>query len=266
VPPEEEIQDEILQPQAQTLRTLLEDEPNRGASENAGEDKFPALAKSRIEYVKLAQQFIDEISAATLDNGKLDEEVILRLRNPEEGPVDISDPDTRLALDLFMSCENSSQQTYTSVQQSLLRRFPETKLLSYHLVNKLVANISGVVSIKDDMCINLCHAFTGPFAELEACSICSEPRYDAVQFGLTGKKVPRQQACTIPLGPQIQALRRSPQGARAMRYRDAKTREILEELDLCPDDFVYDDLFSGSDFLDLAENLKLTSESLVFGS
>jgi hypothetical protein len=259
-PPEEEIQDEILQAQARTLRTLLEDEPNRGASENAGEDEFPALAKSRIEHVKLAQQFIDEISAATLDNGKLDEDVILRLRNPEEGPVDISDPDTRLALDLFMSCENSSQQTYTSVQQSLLRRFPETELLSYHLVNKLVANISGVVSIKDDMCINSCHAFTGPFAELEACSICSEPRYDAVQFGLTGKKVPRQQACTIPLGPQIQALRRSPQGAGAMLYRDAKTREILEVLDLRPDDFVYDDVFSGSDFLDLAEILELTSD------
>jgi hypothetical protein len=45
-----------------------------------------------------------------------------------------------------------------------------------------------------------------------------------------------------------------------MHYRDAKTQEVLEELDLCPDDFVYDDLFSGSDFLDLAENLKLTSD------
>jgi len=96
----------------------------------------------------------------TLDNGKLDEDVILHLRNPEEGPVDISNPNTRLALDLFMSCENSSQQTYTSVRQSLLRRFPdsETELLSYHLVNKLVTNISGVVSIKDDMCIKSCQA------------------------------------------------------------------------------------------------------------
>ena len=45
-----------------------------------------------------------------------------------------------------------------------------------------------------------------------------------------------------------------------MCYQDAKTQEILKELDLHPDDFVYDDIFSGSDFLDLAKNLKLTSD------
>jgi hypothetical protein len=95
------------------LRTLLEDEPNPGISENEDADEFPAVARSRIEHVKVAQQFIDEISAATFDNGKLDADVIERLRRPEEGPVDISDPDVRLALDLFMACENSSQQTYS---------------------------------------------------------------------------------------------------------------------------------------------------------
>ena len=49
-----------------------------------------------------------------------------------------------------------------------------------------------------------------------------------------------------------------------MLYRDKKTQEILENLDptknLNPDDFVYDDLFSGSDILDLIENLQLTSD------
>ena len=43
-----------------------------------------------------------------------------------------------------------------------------------------------------------------------------------------------------------------------MLYQDAKTQEILKVLDLCPDDFVYDDVFSRSNFLDLAEILKLT--------
>ncbi|KIJ91550.1 hypothetical protein K443DRAFT_34680, partial [Laccaria amethystina LaAM-08-1] len=52
-------------------------------------------------------------------------------------------------------------------------------------VKKLVADISSVVSVRDDMCINSCHAFTGPFAQLDACS-----RYDPVQFALTGKKIP----------------------------------------------------------------------------
>ena len=182
-------EDDLLRARAETLRTLLDDEPTL-ENEDSDADEFPALARSRIEHVKVAQQFIDEISAATFDNGKLDADVIEHLRRPEEGPVDISNPDIRLALDLFMACDNASQQTYTAARQSILRRFPESEILSYHLVKKLVADISGVVSVKDDMCINSCHAFTGPFALLDACSICSEPRYDPVQFGLTGKKVP----------------------------------------------------------------------------
>ncbi|KIJ91551.1 hypothetical protein K443DRAFT_14299 [Laccaria amethystina LaAM-08-1] len=79
--------------QAETLHALLEDEPNPGAR-NDDADEFPALAQLQIEHVKLAQQFIDEISAqATFDNGNLDANVIEHLRNPDEGPVDISDPD-----------------------------------------------------------------------------------------------------------------------------------------------------------------------------
>ncbi|KIK09994.1 hypothetical protein K443DRAFT_35590, partial [Laccaria amethystina LaAM-08-1] len=57
-------------------------------------------------------------------------------------------------------------------------------------IKKLVADISGIVSVRDDMCINSCHAFTGPFVQLNACSVCSEPQYDPVQFVLTGKKIP----------------------------------------------------------------------------
>ena len=85
-------EDDLLRAQAETLRALLEDEPNPDTG-NEDAEEFPALAQSRIEHVKLAQQFIDEISAATFDNGNLDPDVIERLRNPEEGPVDISDPD-----------------------------------------------------------------------------------------------------------------------------------------------------------------------------
>jgi len=248
------------------LHALLEDEPNPD-TENEDADEFPALTKLWIEHIKLAQQFIDEISAATFDNGNLDADVIKCLRRPEEGPVDISDPDIQLVLDLFMACKNSSQQTYTAAQQAIMRQFPESEILSYHLMKKLVADISGVVSIRDDMCMNLCHVFTGPFAQLDACSICSEPQYDPVQFGLTGKKVPQQQACTILLGPQIQALQQSSQSSEAMHYQDKKTQEILKNLDptknLDPDDFVYDDLFSGSDILDLIENLQLTSDNTM---
>ena len=84
-------------------------------------------------------------------------------------------------------------------------------------MKKLVAEISGVVSVLDDMCINSCTAFVGPFADAAECPVCQEPRYKVQK---SGKKVPRQHACTILLGPQLQALRRSPESAVALTYCD----------------------------------------------
>ena len=168
------------------------------------EENIPE-AESHIENVRLSQQFIKEISGATLDDGKLDKDVVSRLRNPIQQPEDISDPDERLSLDMFIATRNASEATYNGVRTAIKRRFPDADILSYHLVKKQVAEISGVVSIEDDMCINSCHGFTGPFADRTTCLVCGEPRYDTI----AGKQRPRQQACTIPLGPQIQALRRS---------------------------------------------------------
>lgn len=113
---------------------------------------------SRIEHVRTAQEFIAEISRATYRNSKLDEFTIDRLENPLEDLVDISDPDIRLSLDLFISCGNASEETYNSVRRSILTRFPDTNVLSYYLVKKCVADITGVCAISDDMCINSCHA------------------------------------------------------------------------------------------------------------
>jgi hypothetical protein len=210
------------------------------------EDILPDI-ESRIEHVRLAQQFIQEISCATLDNGKLDKDVISRIRNPIQDTVDISDPDQRLSLDLFIATRNASEATYHDVRTAIKRRSPDINVLSHHLVKELVAEISGVVSVQDDMCINSCHAFTGPFADRTTCSECGEPRRDAAS------RKPRQQACTIPLGPQIQALRRSQDNALAMHYRDQKTQEIFNS----QGDVIYEDIFSGSDFLEFAERVQL---------
>ena len=48
-----------------------------------------------------------------------------------------------------------------------------------------------------------------------------------------------------------------------MRYRDQKTREVLEALKnstATASDIIYDDLFCGSDVLDLHQHMKLTSD------
>ena len=134
----------------------------------------PLATTSRIETIKVTQAFIKEIQAASLDNGNLDDDVLERLRNPPKEPFDISDPDTRLSIDLYLAVTNASEDTYQTCREAFQRRHPGSKVLSYYSVKKLVAEITGVVAAYDDMCINSCHAFTGPFSHLESRSICGE--------------------------------------------------------------------------------------------
>jgi hypothetical protein len=220
---------------------------------------------SRIDSVRFTQQLIQEISSATLENDKLDPDMFERLRNPINEAIDISDPDTRLSLDLFMACNHASELTYKAVRDSVLRRIPNLNILSYYSVKKLVSEITGVGSVLDDMCINSCVAFVGPLAGLKQCPECSEPRYDPEKLAVTGKEVPRQQACTIPLGPQLQALRRSSQGAAALSYFNEKFTKVFEDRRAGTPlaDCVYDDVFCGKDITTLAEDLKLTADDYL---
>ncbi len=175
-------------------------------------------------------------------------------------------PDVRLSIDIYMACSNASESTYQAVCKSVRRRFPDTNILSYHRIKALIADITGVTSIVDDMCINSCTAFTGPLLEdAVVCPQCGEPRFDPKQQEKSNKNVPRQRACTIPLGPQLQALRRSASGAEQLRYRDCKTASYLKSYDeaISAGELVYDDIFTGADFLALADSLNLTINDIT---
>jgi hypothetical protein len=130
---------------------------------------------SLIDNVAISQKLIQEIKFATLDEDKLDPSVLDRLRNPPTEPVDLSDQDARFSLDLFMACNNASQSTYTAVRNSIMCCFPEVQILFYYSAKKLISDITGVESIVDDMCINSCMAYVGPWAGLMASPECSEP-------------------------------------------------------------------------------------------
>ena len=80
-----------------------------------------------------------------------------------------------MAIDLYMI--NPSEDTYESHCAFILKHFG-TDLPSYYKVKRLVSDLTGIESLVRDMCINSCLAYTGPFSELDACPICSEPRYD----------------------------------------------------------------------------------------
>jgi hypothetical protein len=114
--------------------------------ENQDESEEP-LNSSSITSIAFTQQLIAEIQSATLDNDKLDADVLATLRKPIEEPVDISDPSVRLTLDIFLACNNASEPTYNGVRTAIARHLPHVDLRSYYSAKKLVSEISGVNSI-----------------------------------------------------------------------------------------------------------------------
>lgn len=168
------------------LRALELDQPKQLSLSRANEDADELPVTSHIDSIKVAQDFIKEVQAATLDNRNLDEDLIHRLHNPHEQPADISDPNVWLSLDLFLAVTNASEETYKACRDAILCRYPDSDVLSYYAVKKLVADISGVAIVYDDMCVNSCHAFTGPFSQLQSCSICGKACYDLSELALTG--------------------------------------------------------------------------------
>ena len=206
-----------------------------------------------IDDLKTACEFIDGLHNASLDDENLPEDVLARLRHPLEHPLDIDNPDIRLSVELFLSIGNASQDTYTSARAAVLRRHPNDPILSFDQVKRKVAELSGVISIVHDMCPSSCIAYTGPYRDLETCPKCREPRFDPIKLAASGgdTKIARQEFHTIPLGPQLQALWRSPESADAMKYRHRQTELILEQLRVNNGAIpVYEDFYHGQDYID----------------
>ncbi|KAF8164219.1 hypothetical protein K438DRAFT_1984740 [Mycena galopus ATCC 62051] len=206
-----------------------------------------------LDNLKIDQAYIDLLKTATLDDSDQDKDALHRIRNPIQEVLHIdNDPDLLLSIKNFLSLTNASDKAYTEIRDNIMSRFPECQMLSHHLVKQKIIDLTGVVSIVNDMCVNSCVAFTGPRADADACSECGESRWDPQRFADSDgvAKVPRKTYHTIPLGPQLQALWRSEKGAKAMRYRAENTAEILRELDANNGVLSqYDDLFSGEDYI-----------------
>lgn len=206
---------------------------------------------AHLQDIKITMEFIQALEAASLDDehNRLDEETVKRLRNPHTKPVDVSNPDLRLGLDLFLNSIKSAQENYSATRSAILRRHPDDDIPSYDRMKRQVAEITGVVPIIHDMCVNSCLAFTGPFENNDTCSECGEARFDSV----TGKA--RQEFYTIPVGPQLQALWADVEGARKLAYRRNKTQEVINDMER-NGGFVsqYEDFISGSAYLNAVKN------------
>ncbi|KZV62094.1 hypothetical protein PENSPDRAFT_549409, partial [Peniophora sp. CONT] len=174
------------------------------------------------------------------------------LRHPSHAVLDLSDRALRLALNLFIACRNASVETYNEVVAGIRAVYPDIPILSYHLVKKAVVDLSGVRTVRFDMCVNSCTAFTGPRLdpakeENRSCPTCEQPRFDPSN---TKKDVPRRTFDTVLAGFALQAQFATPDHADAASYRARATAKLFPEYD--EKGFVdqIGDFVTGTDILD----------------
>ncbi|CAK5279303.1 unnamed protein product [Mycena citricolor] len=98
---------------------------------------------------------------------------------------------------------------------------------------------------------------------MEECPKCGERRYDANKSG----SIAQQTFNTVLLGPQLQALRQSPEASAKLRYRKHIVEEILKDLQTNRGEKTqsYTNFFDGSDFLDALRNGQIGAANFVVG-
>ncbi|THG96098.1 hypothetical protein EW026_g5670 [Hermanssonia centrifuga] len=213
--------------------SLAQDAPDEsdGEPEDLG-DNQEELPHVHIEELWTTYAFIEGLRNATLENSGLPEATIARLRNPPEEALELEDCTVFLSIEIFLGLDNASEDHHDRVRDAIARHSPEIQMLSLDQVKRRVEQISGLHPVYDDMCIDSCIAYTGPFADLDHCPMrgCGKPRYRQDIFARTQKKVPVKRSLTNIVGPLIQAMWRSQEGAEAMRYRQRCTEHVLREL------------------------------------
>jgi hypothetical protein len=108
--------------------------------------------------------------------------------------VPLDDPALRLSLLNYISLLGSSRDTYEAVHQNIQECVAGTELLSRFQVERRARILSGLITWEHDMCFRSCVGFTGPYADLEACPNCGEPRYNQKELERSrgDRKVPRK--------------------------------------------------------------------------
>lgn len=153
-----------------------------------------------LEEAKITLNFIQKLRDAKLNTKlePLDNTFLERIRNPPTTLPELG-PDQRLSINLYLSITNASEATYNDVRQAILCRYPDSKILSHYQAKRLITDLTGIIPLMRDMCINSCMGYTGAYADLQACPFCGQLRHNR-------EKDPRKQFTTLPLATQLQAL------------------------------------------------------------
>jgi len=218
------------------------------------EDLEQLHSMARLEDIRDALAFITALRKASLDDSfsRLPVDALQRLRNPPHELPDTTDPDLILSLKFYFA--NTTIKAYNTIRDATMERHPDDDIYSHHRIKCTAAELSGVVPIVHDMCPNTCLAFTGPYADLDRCPRCGEERWDAKK-STAQKKVARQTFDTFPVGPQLQALWLHPDHAEKMRWREERTKDILNELKTTGGvPHAYEDILHGKQYLDACQS------------
>ncbi|KAF8574469.1 hypothetical protein K439DRAFT_1649767 [Ramaria rubella] len=200
-----------------------------------------------LEDLRMSIEFIHAMEAASLDNGDLSEGILECIWGPSQVVLSITDQEELFTIKQFLACQGASQETYSAVRDNQNEFFPESPMISYEQVRNRIAKWSGIEAIMHDMCPNSCIVYTEcPHPE------CRVSRWDTFQLKASwGKvKVPAQKFLTMPIGPQIQVLWRSPGSAAELNYRHEKTEEILETLRTNGRIDMFEDILHGCEYLE----------------
>lgn len=240
----------------------------------------------KLADMRNAMEFINLIKTAHLDESDLDEDTLERLRTPICGDIDIKDKDLLLSLEIYLGTENASRAVYENMRTAFKRDSPTRQILSHAAVRVccLVSAIAwylhavllrmwlqvevaakrltGISPMKNDMCVNSCLGYTGPYKDLDQCPKCQQMRYCPVKLA-EGKRVGRQQFTTLPVGPQLQALSRSLEGSRNLSYLHRTCEKIIAQSEPgCPL-ASYRDLASGSLILEAVSRQTIREHDIV---
>jgi len=244
-----------------------DDSPNSsGRNTPSNDDDNNDYPPCRLPAMNLSVDFIRMVREATLGSQFSVKELAV-LRDPQEHESSlIDDPYLKHSIQNFIDLLGCAQDKYSAVRRNLRELDPNIPMLSYDQVKRRVRNLSGIVTWEHHMCVKGCVGFTGPLADLEHCPDCGQPRYDQKKLeesdGLL--KVPRKVFTTFPVGPQIQARRKSPEMAEKMSYRWRKTQDILREREGSGGlSEVFDDILSGDAYLDAVDNGSIGEDSTV---
>jgi hypothetical protein len=205
--------------------------------------------RSSCDRLAQSQEMINAIRDAQFKDD-MDDTMLSRMLNLPRSQPDIT-YSKQIFIRVFDELRNGSQQMYNGIKKIMADLRPPILLNSHHLVKKSVKEITGIENIETDMCQNSCVAYTGPFSTLEECPYCAEPRY--VEPSTSRKRTARRRFSTIPLGPQLQAMYRSPESADRMNYRARKTKEIIDMIQKNGgkiDVTVYEDIVHGLDYIE----------------